>query len=161
MRRIVIVPTIGLLVGLLAAPASADGPPQVFPVEFEFEDVNPCTGETVTASLSGEVRVHAFEKEQGRHRHHLKVSARFDLEDTAGFVGRSVENLTHIGEGEAGRQPEEEEWGVISHSIVGRSQHPETRQVLLFDLRVQLVWRDGTFIVDMEKASLECQGRPA
>lgn len=53
-----------LVVGLLsvvalafAAPAAAD-PPTAFPFEFVFDDVNPCTGDTMTVTIAGTDFVH-------------------------------------------------------------------------------------------------------
>jgi hypothetical protein len=40
-----------------AAPAAAD-PPTPFPFELVFDDVNPCTGDTMTVTIAGTTFVH-------------------------------------------------------------------------------------------------------
>src|SRR5829696_5880239 len=40
-----------------AVPAAAD-PPIAFPFEFTFDDVNPCTGDTMTVTIAGTDFVH-------------------------------------------------------------------------------------------------------
>jgi hypothetical protein len=40
-----------------AVPAAAD-PPTAFPFEFVFDDVNPCTGDTMTVTIAGTDFVH-------------------------------------------------------------------------------------------------------
>jgi hypothetical protein len=43
---------LGLFALAFAAPAAAD-PPTAFPFEDTFEDVNPCTGDTMTVTIAG------------------------------------------------------------------------------------------------------------
>jgi hypothetical protein len=48
---------LGLFALTFAAPAAAD-PPTAFPFEDTFEDVNPCTGDTMTVTIAGTTFVH-------------------------------------------------------------------------------------------------------
>jgi len=48
---------LGLFALVVAAPAAAD-PPTAFPFEFVFDDVNPCTGDTMTVTIVGTDFVH-------------------------------------------------------------------------------------------------------
>ena len=73
-----------------AVPAAAD-PPTAFPFEFSFEDVNPCSGDTMTVTIFGTVFVHA---------HDSRSVVRLDRTITTsdGFVGRGTETQVDNGQ---------------------------------------------------------------
>ncbi len=48
---------LAFLMAVLAGPAAADAPTEV-PLELEFEDLNACTGEMVTVTMTGVFVVH-------------------------------------------------------------------------------------------------------
>jgi hypothetical protein len=81
-----------LLVALLsvvalafAVPAAAD-PPTQFPVNFEFPDVNPCTGDPVTVTIVGTSFVHF-------HGSRVVARAQRTITTSDGFVGHGTDNF--------------------------------------------------------------------
>jgi hypothetical protein len=159
MRRIAIVPLIGLLVGMMGGVAQADGPPEVFPVDVQFQEVNPCTGEGVTVSLTGEVRVHEFFNEAG-DMHHFNTVAVLDAETSDGFFGKDIEAQAHSAEGPFA-PTEEEEWGMELSVINAILRNPETNQVIRAQITLHLTYKNFEFIVNSESFSVECRGVPA
>lgn len=79
------------LMGLAAAPASADPPTQVGPFEETFADVNPCTGLAQTGTLVVTFYVHA---------HDGQTVARADrtLATSSGFFGTGTSSYVLNGE---------------------------------------------------------------
>lgn len=159
MRRFAIVPLIGLLVGLMGSVAWGKGPTEVFPVDSQFPSVNPCTGEEVIVSLTGEVRVHEFFNEAG-DMHHFNTVAVLDAETSDGFFGRDIEAQAHNAEGDFSLT-EEEEWGMQLSIINAMVRNPETNQVIRAQITLHLTYKNFAFIVNTESISLECRGVPA
>jgi len=159
MRRIAIVPIVGLLVWVLGGVAWADGPPEVLPVDVQFPIVNPCTGEEVTVSLTGEVRIHNMFNEAG-DMHHFNTVAVLDAETSDGFVGKDIEAEAHNAEGPFA-PTEEEEWGMELSIVNGIARNPDTNQVIRAQVTLHLTYKNFEFIVNSETFSLECRGVPA
>jgi hypothetical protein len=65
-----------------AVPAAAD-PPTAFPFEFTFDDVNPCTGDTMTVTIAGTDFVHF-------HDGRVVVRAQRTITTSDGFVGHGT-----------------------------------------------------------------------
>jgi hypothetical protein len=55
--RLLLAVVLGLAALAFAVPAAAD-PPTAFPFEDVFDDVNPCTGDTMTVTIAGTDFVH-------------------------------------------------------------------------------------------------------
>jgi hypothetical protein len=68
-----------------AVPAAAD-PPTVYPFEFVFDDVNPCTGDTHTVTISGTTSLHDHD---GRI---VAQSERTITTSPTGFVGHGTDS---------------------------------------------------------------------
>jgi hypothetical protein len=68
----------------LAAPASADAPTEI-PFEFVFDDVNPCTGDMHTVTITGTTSIHNHD---GRI---VASSQRTITTSPTGFVGHGTD----------------------------------------------------------------------
>lgn len=86
-----------LVVGLLsvlalafAAPAAAD-PPTAFPFEFVFDDVNPCTGDTMTVTIVGTDFVHF-------HGSNVVIHAERTITTSDGSVGHGTASFVGNGQ---------------------------------------------------------------
>jgi hypothetical protein len=155
---------LSLLIGVVAAAlvlgvgaARADGPPLVIPVDTQFPTENPCTGEIVTVSLTGELRLHQFYNEAG-DVHHWNVSAVLDGETSDGFVGKDIEESIHNAEGPFAPR-EEESRGMEVELQNGIARNPETGQVLRLHTTLLLVYASQEEnVVETTSVTLECLG---
>jgi len=93
--RLLLAGLLGLFALAFAAPAAAD-PPTAFPFEFTFDDVNPCTGATMTVTIAGTEFVHF---------HDGRIVARRERTITTsdGSVGRGTESFVDNGQVVRGR----------------------------------------------------------
>jgi hypothetical protein len=159
MRRLAIALLIGSLFALIAGPAWAKGAPLVIPIEDQFEEINPCTGELTTVSLSGDLRIHEFYNEAG-DVHHFNVTLVADLQTTDGFSGSEVFVNVHNAEGPFA-PTEEEERGMLVVLDRFLATNPATGQVLWARFALHLTYVGGEFVVNTETAEIECRGSPA
>jgi hypothetical protein len=112
-------------------PTAVADPPDTFPLNFSFVDVNPCTGELHTVTVTGTFYV--FERGQG-------ISHNFDhtITTSSGFAGAGIEvsidhdRIFHIRD-------------VLSNPVTG--------QKILAHL---LVVHDGSGTVRVESFTLTC-----
>ena len=119
-----------LVVGLLsvvalafAVPAAAD-PPTAFPLLVEFQDVNPCTGQTVTVTYVGT----AF-----FHFHDSRIVARSERTITTsdGFAGHGTDSFVQNGQVFASRHHD-----VLTNASGDRFL---VRSVIVIDLSTETV----------------------
>lgn len=154
-RFVVAVAALALAVGVGAA--RADGPPVVMPVAVQIQDVNPCTGQLDTASLTGIVRVHEFYNDAG-DVHHWNITVLTDVESAAGFVGQNVQVFVHNADGPfAPREEEERGMELEIQNVIARN--PDTGQIvrLQFTFRLVYVSQDEN-VVEASSFTLECLG---
>jgi hypothetical protein len=76
---------LGVVALSVAGPAAAD-PPTAFPFEFVFDDVNPCTGDIHTVTITGTTFVHDHD---GRI---VAYSERTITTSPTGFVGHGTDS---------------------------------------------------------------------
>jgi len=76
--------TLAVVALTLAAPASADAPTEI-PFEFVFDDVNPCTGDMHTVTITGTTSIHNHD---GRI---VAYSKRTITTSPTGFVGHGTD----------------------------------------------------------------------
>jgi hypothetical protein len=146
--------TLGSALGLTGAPAGADGPVETFPFEFEFQDVNPCTGEVATVRFTGVERVHEFFNEAG-DVHHFNVLSSATIETSDGFFGRETFVTVHNAEGLFGPR-EEEDRGMVIEIDNATLRNPDTGQrirvhgasILVYVSEDENVVEKATFVVE-------------
>jgi hypothetical protein len=146
-RILLLVP---VLLVLMAAPGSANAPPQIETFEDQFTDVNPCTGEEHTIFLTGTARVHGFEVETAE-RHHSTVHISVDIQTSDGYSGTVV--ATEIGLGE-----EEEGTGMFASMGNGVITNPDTGERFRTHFNAHFVQVGGVPKVDSFVFVLECLG---
>jgi hypothetical protein len=93
--RLLIAVLLGLAALAFAVPAAAD-PPTAFPFSDTFEDVNPCTGDTMSVTIAGTSFVHF---------HDSRIVARSERTITTsdGSVGHGTDSFVDNGQIVRGR----------------------------------------------------------
>ncbi|MGH2738551.1 MAG: hypothetical protein ACRDHH_07020 [Actinomycetota bacterium] len=159
MRRLVLVPMIGLLLGITGSQALAKAPPVVIPFQDQFDAVNPCTGQLTTVLVTGTLRIHQFYNAAG-DVHHFNIMSVAELESADGFSGSEVFVNTHNAEGPF-RPTEEEDRGmqVVIDNIV--AHNPDTGQTVRAQFALHLTYVGGEFVVNSTSLSTKCLGAPA
>lgn len=154
---VVAVIAVALALTLGVGTARADGPPVVIPVAVQFQDVNPCTGELDTVSLTGVLRVHEFYNEAG-DVHHTNVTALTDVESDAGFLGQNVQVFAHNAEGPfAPREEEARGMQLEIQNVIARN--PDTGQIVRLHASFRLVYvSEDENLVEATSLTLECLG---
>lgn len=137
--------------------ARAYGPPIVMPVAVQFQDVNPCTGELDTVSLTGTVRVHEFYNEAG-DVHHWNITVLTDVESSAGFTGENVQVFVHNAEGPfAPREDEARGMELEIQNVIARN--PDTGQIVRLHASFRLVYvSEDENVVEATSLTLACLG---
>jgi hypothetical protein len=140
-----------LLVAALAAPAQAKGPPEIVEFTFEFDDVNPCTGEVHTIVVDTIDRVHAFDNDANRV--HVNALGFFHVTTSDGFsgtvMGPAAFNAT---------LDEEDVTGVFTEVFTGVLHNPDTGQRFRFHQLLHVTVVDGVVIVDDFTVVSQCLG---
>ena len=137
--------------------AQADGPPVVIPVDAQIQDVNPCTGELDTVTLTGSLRVHEFYNGAG-DVHHWNVTVLTDVESAAGFTGENVQVFVHNAEGSFAPR-EEEARGMELEIQNAIARNPETGQIVRLHASFRLVYvSEDENVVEATSVTLECLG---
>jgi hypothetical protein len=140
------------------SPARADGPPIVTPVATQIQDINPCTGELDTFSLTGIVRVHEFYNEAG-DVHHYNVTVLTDVESAAGFTGWNVQTFEHNAEGPFADR-EDEGRGMQVELQNGFARNADTGQIVRLHVSFRLVYvSDEENVVEETSVTLTCLGQ--
>jgi hypothetical protein len=140
-----------------AGAARADGPPLVIPVAVQFQDVNPCTGELDTVSITGSVRIHQFYNEAG-DVHHWNITVLADVETAAGFLGKNVSSSVHNADGPFAPR-EEESRGMEVEILNVIARNPDTGQVARLHTTFRLVYvSEDENVVEASSLTLECLG---
>lgn len=152
---VAVVAAAALAVGVAAA--RADAPPIVIPVDVQFQDANPCTGEMDTVSLTGILRAHEFYNEAG-DVHHWNITILTDVESSAGFLGQNVQSFVHNAEGPfAPREEEARGMEVEIQNVIARN--PETGQIVRLHATFRLVYvSEEENVVEATSVWLECLG---
>jgi hypothetical protein len=89
MKRL-LVTLLGLFALVVAAPAAAD-PPTEFPIFVEFQEVNPCTGETVTFTYVGTAFFHF-------HESGTVARSERTITTSDGFAGHGTDSFVQNGQ---------------------------------------------------------------
>ena len=155
---------LSLLIGAVAAAlvlgagaARADAPPLVIPVDTQFQDVNPCTGELDTVTLTGSLRLHQFYNESG-DVHHWNLTVLTDVESAEGFFGQNVQTSVHNAEGPfAPREEEARGMEVEVQNVIARN--PDTGEIVRLHFTYRLVYvSQEENVVEATSVTLECLG---
>lgn len=88
--RLLLAGLLGLFALAFAVPAAAD-PPTAFPIEDEFEDVNPCTGNVMTVTFLGTAFVHFHDSRIVAHAHRT-------ITTSDGSVGHGTDSFIDNGQ---------------------------------------------------------------
>jgi hypothetical protein len=88
--RLLLAVLLGLFTLAFAVPAAAD-PPTAFPFEFTFDDVNPCTGDTMTVTIAGTDFVHF-------HDSRIVVHSERTITTSDGSVGHGTNSFVANGQ---------------------------------------------------------------
>lgn len=118
-----------------AVPAAAD-PPTAFPFEFTFDDVNPCTGDTMTVTIAITDFVHF-------HGSRIVVHAKRTITTSDGSVGHGTASLVDNG------QIVKERFTDIMTNASGGYRF-RARGVVVFDISTQTI--------RVERFELTCLG---
>jgi hypothetical protein len=152
-----------LVVATGVAPATAKGPPEIVVDEFEYQDVNPCTGEEHTIFVRMTLRIHEFYIEGG-NRHHYNTQFTFEGTTSDGFAGTVVGPDVHNHTGPAGEPSifeDEEGTGMFAGTGNGVFSNKETGQRYRVQFHGHFTLVKGVVKVDNFSDTLECLGKGA
>jgi hypothetical protein len=152
-----------LVVAMGVAPAAANGPPVIEVEEFEYQDVNPCTGEEHTFFVRMTVRIHEFDNEGG-NRHHYNTQVTFEGTTSDGFAGTVVGPDVHNHTGPAGEPSifeDEEGTGMFAGTGNGVFSNKETGQRFRYKVHAHFTLVNGVVKVDNFSETYECLGKGA
>lgn len=157
-RLVVVVAVAALALALGVGAARAVAAPVVIPVAVQFQDINPCTGELDTISLTGIVRVHEFYNEAG-DVHHWNITVLTDVESAAGFTGENVQVFVHNAEGPfAPREEEGRGMEMELQNVIARN--PDTGRLVRLHASFRLVYvSEDENVVEATSLTLECLGQ--
>jgi hypothetical protein len=136
---------LGLVLG--ATPAAAHGPPQIVEYVDLFHDINPCTGQEHTLTVSVVDRVHVFTNET-TGRVHGNLRGFFNVTTDDGFAGTTIGPAAFNEGGHGAEMFVEIFAGIITNS--------DTGERFRFHQRVQFVVVDGDVVVDRVETVSTC-----